>query len=271
MSFTLQRVKHPLEVRLLTVTRVESLTPSMRRITLTGPLEQFATASPDDHVKLIFPFPGKTEVELPELGEQGISRDATRPPMRDYTPRRFDAAAGELVIDIVVHGDGPGACWARGAEAGTTVGQVGPRGSAVIDGEPDWFLLAGDETAIPSIARRLEELPSGKPVLVRIEVDGPADEVDLGAGPDVDVEWLHRSAGSNVAGHAAPGGRLIDAVTDLDLPAGDGYAWVAVEADAARILRRHLRDERGLPKHATKVTGYWKLGSSDHHDPPDDQ
>lgn len=267
MSFTIERVRHELEVRLLTVSAVEELTPSMRRITLAGPLSAFASASPDDHVKLIFPFPGRSEVELPELGPQGISRGAERPPMRDYTPRRFDAAAGELVIDMVVHGDGPGATWAAAAVPGTTVGQIGPRGSAFIDGAPDWYLLAGDETAIPSIARRLEGLEAGTRVVVLIEVDGPADELPLpapgGAGA-AEVRWLHRLG-------AAPGRPLVDAVRALELPPGEGYVWVAAEAGAARELRAHLRDERGLSRAATKVTGYWKLGASDHHDAPDDR
>lgn len=265
MSFTLERVRHELEIRLLTVSAVEDLTPTMRRVTLTGPLERFASAAPDDHVKLIFPFPGKTDIELPELGPQGISRDASRPPMRDYTPRRFDPAAGELVIDIALHGDGPGASWATGAQVGTTVGQIGPRGSAVIDGTPDWYLLAGDETAIPSIARRVEELPAGATVIARIEVEGPEGEQVLApaAGVDLDLRWLHR-------GHETPGAPLVEEITSLALPGGSGYAWVAAEASAARALRSHLREERGLPKAATKATGYWKLGASDHHEAPDD-
>lgn len=262
--FQVRRVPHELEIRLLTVTAVEDLTPSLRRVTLSGPLERFESDAADDHVKLIFPFPGKTEVELPELGERGISRTAERPPMRDYTPRRFDAAAGELVIDIVVHGDGPGATWAAGAVPGTTVGQVGPRGSAVIDGTPDWYLLAGDETAIPSIARRLEELDASVPAIVRIEVAGAEHEVPLAVGEHADVVWLHRDG-------QTPGARLIEAVTGLDLPGGHGYAWVATEASAARTLRTHLREERALPKAATKITGYWKIGTSDHHDAPDDR
>ncbi len=265
MTFTIERVRHPLAVRLLTVSAIEDLTPSMRRVTLTGPLEDFASAAPDDHVKLIFPFPGQTVIELPELGPQGISRTEQRPPMRDYTPRRFDPEAGELVIDIVVHGDGPGATWAAAAVVGTQVGQVGPRGSAVVEGEPAWYLLAGDETAIPSIARRLEGLPAGAVAIVRIEVDGTADEVALApaAGVEVDLRWLHRGA-------SVPGVALVEEILGLQLPDGDGYTWVAAEADAARTLRRHLRQERGLPKGATKVTGYWKLGASDHHDAPDD-
>ena len=262
--FTIRRVPHELEIRLLTVTEVEDLTPSLRRITLTGPLERFASDAPDDHVKLIFPFPGKTEIELPELGERGISRTAERPPMRDYTPRRFDAAAGVVVVYMVVHGDGPGATWAAGATAGTTVGQVGPRGSAVIDGSPDWYLLAGDETAIPSVARRLEEIGPDVRAIVRIEVDGPEHEVPLAVGPNVDLAWLPRR-------DRTPGAELVDAVRALELPDGDGYAWVATEAAAARTLRSHLREERGLAKSATKITGYWKIGTSDHHDAPDDR
>ncbi|MDQ8047330.1 MAG: siderophore-interacting protein [Patulibacter sp.] len=268
MTITVERIRHELEVRLLTVAAAEWLTPSLRRITLTGPLATFASASPDDHVKLIFPFPGETEVVLPELGPQGISRDATRPPMRDYTPRRFDADAGELVIDIVIHGDGPGSTWAAAAEPGTTVGQVGPRGSAVLGGHPNWLLLAGDEAAVPSIARRLEELPPGSRAIVRIEVDGPADELPLwlsvAEGVDLDLVWIHRRLG------AAPGDGLVDAVRELPDLHGVGYAWVATEAEAARVLRRHLREERGIPKSASKVTGYWKLGTSDHHDAPED-
>ncbi len=262
--FSVRRVAHELEVRLLTVTAVEDLTPSLRRVTLTGPLERFASAAPDDHIKLIFPFPGQSEIELPELGERGISRDATRPPMRDYTPRSFDAAAAELVVDIVVHGDGPGATWAAGAAPGTTVGQIGPRGSAVIEGAPDWFLLAGDETAIPSISRRLEELPRGVRAIVVIEVGGAADEVAVDAGPNTELTWLHRDG-------AKPGESLVSAVRALELPGGDGYAWVATEAESARALRRYLRDELGLPKASTKITGYWKIGTSDHHDAPDDR
>lgn len=268
MTITVERIRHQLEVRLLTVTAAEALTPSLRRITLTGPLESFASASPDDHVKLIFPFPGQTEVVLPELGPHGISRDATRPPMRDYTPRRFDAVAGELVIDFVIHGDGPGATWAAAAEPGTTVGQVGPRGSAVLGGSPNWLLLAGDEAAIPSIARRLEELAPGDRAIVRIEVDGPAHELPLwlsvAEGVDLDLQWVHRGLG------AVPGTALVEAVRDLPELHGVGYAWVATEAEAARTLRRHLREDRGIAKGASKVTGYWKLGTSDHHDAPED-
>ena len=86
----------------------------------------------------------------------------------DYRTGTIAAAVGgtTTVIDFVLHGDGPAASWAANAVAGSLVGQGGPRGSLVVSDDFDWYLLAGDETALPSIARRLEELPPGcDPVL----------------------------------------------------------------------------------------------------------
>jgi NADPH-dependent ferric siderophore reductase len=184
--------------------------------------------------------------------------------MRDYTPRRFDVEAGELVIDFVVHGDGPASTWAANARPGSLVGQGGPRGSLVVSDDFDWYLLAGDETALPSIARRLDELPAQTRAIVIVEVADEGEELALETRADLELRWLHR-------GGAAPGtGNLLEqAIRGLELPAGDGFAWVAAEADSVRPLRTHLRGERGLPKAYTRITGYWKRGTSDHHDPPD--
>ena len=127
-----------------------------------------------------------------------------------------------------------------------------------------WYLLAGDETALPSIARRLEELPPTARAIVIAEVAGEADELPLDTPAALELRWLHR-------GDAQPGTSdlLERAIRDLELPAGDGFAWVATEAECARRLRAHLRDERGMPKAWTRITGYWKRGPADHHDPPD--
>ncbi|WCB95233.1 NADPH-dependent ferric-chelate reductase [Baekduia alba] len=262
---TVDRVRHALRVRLLEVASVADLTPRLRRVVLRGDLDGFASAAPDDHVKLLFPRPGEQRPVLPELGPNGLSRGPDAPPARDYTPRAFDVAAGTLTVDMVVHGDGPAATWAAAARPGSRVGQVGPRGSRVASDDFDWWLLAADETGLPALARRLEELPPAARAIVLVEVDGPADELALRTDADVRLAWLHRDG-------AEPGTTTLleDAVRDLALPVGEGFAWVAGEADAARRLRTHLRDERGLPKAYTKVTGYWRLGAADHHDPPED-
>jgi NADPH-dependent ferric siderophore reductase len=263
---TVDRVRHALRLRLLEVASAEDLTPHLRRIVLRGDLGGFASAAPDDHIKLIFPVGDEPAPRMPELGSGGLARpEGDAAPMRDYTPRAFDVAAGTLTVDMVVHGDGPASRWAAAARPGARVGQAGPRGSRVVSDDFDWWLLAGDETGLPAIARRLEELPAGARAIVLAEVDGPADELVLDTDAAVRLRWLHRDG--------APAGTtdlLEDAIRDLALPVGDGFSWVGCEAAAARRLRAHLREDRGLPKAYTKVTGYWRLGAADHHDPPEE-
>src|SRR6185369_9649473 len=100
---------------------------------------------------------------------------AAEPVRRDYTPRRYDAAAGELTIEFALHGDGPAARWAAQAAPGQRATIGGPRGSFVIPLDYDWHLLVGDESAMPAIARRLEELPAGATAIVILQVRDAAD------------------------------------------------------------------------------------------------
>ena len=120
----------------------------------------FVSAAPDDHVKLFFLPDGEKKPTLPSMGSRGLEfpDGLPRPAHRDYTPRRYEGAAGELDIDLVVHGDGPASTWASRAAPGAYIGVAGPRGSFVVPDTFDWYLLAGDETALPAIGRRLREL-----------------------------------------------------------------------------------------------------------------
>ncbi|WP_262356451.1 siderophore-interacting protein, partial [Bordetella pertussis] len=95
-ELNVQRVRHPLKMRLLEVKRVTRPTPHLARITLAGDaLRDFVSASFDDHVKVFFPPPGAARPVLPELGPDGLvfAEGEPRPPMRDYTPRRHPAGA----------------------------------------------------------------------------------------------------------------------------------------------------------------------------------
>ena len=234
-----QRVRHELRRRDLQVVRVESVGPGFRRITFAGEsLAGFVSASFDDHVKLFLdPAAGGTE-----------------PVRRDYTPRRFDAAAGELSIEFALHGDGPAADWAAQATVGQRATIGGPRGSFVIPTDFDWHLLVGDETALPAIARRLEELPAGARVFVVLHVANPADRRVLDSAAAVRVQWVDEAAA------------LIDAVRALVLPEGEGYAWCAGEAGAMAATRRVLVEEKGLDPRAIRAAAYWKRGASAHHE-----
>ncbi len=256
---TARRVRHETKLRLLQVRDVSRITPKMLRITVGGDeLKGFISAAHDDHVKLFFPQPGQEKPVLPTPGPNGpvYPEGAARPAARDYTPRRYDAAANTLAIDFVLHGEGPATAWAAQAKPGNFLGVGGPRGSFIVPDDFDWYLLAGDETALPAIGRRLEELSAATRALVVVEVEDIGEEQRFHSRARVDTRWLHRNG-------TAPGAKphLQKAIAELRLPQGDGYAWVAAEAGTAKALRRHLVDERGLRKDRVKAAAYWKHGA----------
>lgn len=253
-----RRVRHEVKLRMLQVIRANPITPSMIRVTLSGDeLPGFTTAAHDDHVKLFFPAAGSNQLVLPRLGPDGpvFTEGAQRPAARDYTPRRYDPIANELDIDFVLHGDGPASSWAADAQPGQFLGVGGPRGSYVLSDEFDWYLLIGDETAIPAIDRRLRELPARSHAIVIVEVADSAEEHRFESMARVETMWLHRGA-------AALGTTdlLCKAVADVPLPSGSGYAWVADESEIARAIRRMLIDNRGLARERIKAAGYWRRG-----------
>lgn len=232
-----QRVRHELKRRDVAVVRTGIISPHFRSVTLGGEaLEGFISASFDDHCKLILDAGGASPV------------------MRDYTPRHFDAGARELTLEFALHGDGPAAGWAAQAQPGQHATIGGPRGSFIIPTDYAWHLLVGDETALPAIARRLEELPATTRATVLVQLDDAADRRTLRTACNADVQWL------------GAGESLVDAVRALKLPAGEGYAWCAGEAGVAAALRRVLVEEKGHSRHAIRAAAYWKRGTSAHHE-----
>ncbi len=257
------RVRHETRLRLVHVVRVDTLSPRMRRVVLGGEaLDGFTSAAADDHVKLFFPAAGQDQPALPVLGANGpvFPEGALRPAARDYTPRRFDAAARELTIEFVLHGDGPATRWASQAKPGQWLGVGGPRGSFLIPEDFDGYLLAGDETALPAIAQRLEEMRPGIPVVVLIEVADRGEERYLPTAANASITWLHRNG--------IPSGTatlLEAALAAAVLPKGDVHAWLAGEIDAIRRLRTHLIETRRLPREHVRAMGYWRIGAADSH------
>jgi NADPH-dependent ferric siderophore reductase len=240
----------------------------MLRVTLTGAdLDGFAYASPDDHVKVFFPAAGEDLPVMPTVGPDGLEPPppgAPQPIFRDYTVRYV--RPGELDLDFALHGHGPAASWAAQASPGQRLGILGPRGSYLNPLNFDWYLFAGDETALPAIGAWLERLPAGVPAYAFVEVADAAERQALQTRADATVVWLHRD------GAPAGGTELLDqALRGQRLPAGDGYCWVAGEATTLKPIRRYLR-QLGLPRQWVEVDGYWRRGvvNLDHHDDDDD-
>jgi NADPH-dependent ferric siderophore reductase len=243
MEHQIVRVRHDLRRRSLVVSRVDYISPSMLRIGLRGEdLVQFTSLAPDDHVKLFVPS------------------DDGRIEKRDYTPRRYDAQAGELMIDFAVHDAGPATRWALRAKPGDKIEIGGPRGSVVVPHDFDWWLLIGDETALPAIGRRLEELPAGCRVTSIVAVTGGQEEQRFATRADHRAIWVHRPL--NRADDPSP---VLAALGDLALPTGDGFVWIAAEAQVARAVRGYVVDTLGHPTGWLKASGYWTRGQADTH------
>lgn len=242
-------------MRRLRVGRITELTPSMRRITLVGDdLEGFHSASFDDHAKLFFPAQPGAELILPTPGPDGMqyAEGAPRPVTRDYTPRRYDPSKQELDIDFVLHHSGPATDWATAVSVGDELGVGGPRGSFVIPTGFDWHVLIGDETAIPAIGRRLEELPQAAQALVVIKTRDEASRMDFQTRCSLRIQWLVGDA--PVDGMDA----LEYAARELALPEGEGYFWAAGEYTPIQKVREYLVKERGIDKTRIRASSYWR-------------
>ena len=253
------RIRHETRLRLLTVTAVTDITPRMRRITLLGDLEGFVSPSYCDHIKA-FIFPAGVDPYVAPIGERGAEfPPEDKPQMRDYTPRFWDIAAGKLELDFVLHGDGPASGWAAQAAIGQTLVIGGPRGSFMVPQDFDWYLLAGDETALPAMGRRIEELPAGTKVLAFIEVADASEEQVFETAADLELHYLHRH--EVPAGH---GSLILDAIRQAALPQGTAYAHILGESQMSKAVRAHLTEERGFNPEYVKSAGYWKLDEAGH-------
>ncbi len=244
----------PRPVAVLTVTAVRQVTPSVRRVTLTGDPAVIGTAEPT--VNLLVP-----RVDDPAPRWPTVARDGriVWPPgshgvsLRSYTARRQDPATGELDVDFVLHGDGPAAAWAGAARPGALLAVAG---SGSLGFSPAaTLLLAADETALPAVSRILAQVPPGTRGLALLEVADAEEEQDLAAPDGLEIRWLHRGA-------TPPGEStlLVDAVAALERPHGDVFAWVAAESAAVRAVRADLRARWGLTRAEHHAIGYWRRG-----------
>ncbi|MEE1748590.1 MULTISPECIES: siderophore-interacting protein [unclassified Streptomyces] len=254
-----EKVGYPIGIRATEVVRVTTVGAGLLRVTLGGAgTEGFQAHSPDEHVKLIFPDPDGT-LRLPEPNGAMLSWPRPALVSREYTVRRYDQDAGEIDIDVAAHDGGLASDWARAARPGDVMHVAGPPGGLIVPHTYDRYLLAGDITALPAIARWLEELPRSAKGWAFVEVVDAAQEIELSAPEGVEVRWLHR--GDLPAG---TGDALERAVTAVTVPEGERvYVWVAGEAGRIKPLRRWARDELRLDRADHDITGYWKRGVAD--------
>lgn len=222
------RVSHEPKRRDVEVVRVEAISQNFRSVTFAGEsLIGFRSDGFDDHVKFIL------ESEAGEV-------------KRDYTPRRFDSVSGELTIEFCLHGEGEASNWAATVQPGQRATIAGPRNSLVVPTDYDWHLLVGDETALPAVARRMEQLPSGTVAQALLLVVDPRDRRQLRSRSVFNVTWFHSRQ------------ELLGAVEAFRLPSGSGFVWCGAEASISSTVREILVEQKGHVPGAIRAAAYWK-------------
>jgi len=253
-AFSLVRTPLQNGPRRVTVASVEDVTPSYRRITLAGELSGFQSLGADDHLRIFF-VPADFEAPEPGAGPEAFAAMRAHP-SREYTPAAW--TEDSLTLDFVLHGasgsDGPATAWALRAAPGDVAMIGGPRGSLVLEGRPDWWLLAGDRTALPAIRRFLGQVAAGTPVDVVLLAEDAADEQPLSSPGALSARWV-RSLDE-----------LVAALAEVPAREGDGFAFIAAEQSIVKPGREYLQG-RGVALDRAIVKGYWKLGEAEYHAP----
>lgn len=249
--------RKPSNPRRIFVDAVQQLSPHMRRVTFSGSdLGAFAWNGPAAHIKIIFPEPGGN-LDMVALPDPDGPRPKTT---RTYTPRRFDPAKLTLDVDFALHGEGPAANWAAQARAGQQLVLLGNPPGYAIDAEAPWYVLLGDDAALPAIETILEALPATTRTTVLLEVVDAAEARPLPGPAGADVRWLVRRP------DAAPGSALLEGLKHVSWPDGLGRVYAGCEATVLRTIRTAILEASGLDKNRVVARGYWRVGAVNHPD-----
>ncbi|MDJ0392582.1 siderophore-interacting protein [Rhodococcus sp. G-MC3] len=241
------------------VVAVKQLTTHMVRVTFGGEdvAQYVSIGAPDECVTLFFARAGEdvppamTEVD----GKWWYYDVEPVPEGRNYTVRRFDAAAGQLVIDFFAHEGGVAATWALNAAVGQTIVWTRPRSWYGVPETADWQLFLADMTGLPALGRIIEELPAGATAHAIVEVLERGDIQQFETAGDVTYDWRIGSGNGDSASV------LDDAAKQYELPDGEGYIWFAGEAACSRTVRKYFRKELGYPVTQFEIIGYWRANS----------
>ena len=241
----------PRTPRLLTVKNAFHLTPNMIRVTFAGPeLEGIPAGREGANCKLMLPTAGQDrEAFTAQL------RDGPRPVTRTYTVRHFREHALEMDIDFAMHdGEGPATAWARAAMPGSYCGFAGPGPVKLTQFVADWYLVAGDMSALPVAAATLEAMPQDAKGMAIFEITTEADRQDIRAPEGVEIHWrLHPAPHRPSSAQEA-------FIRSLDWPDGRVQTCIAGESGVIKGLRAFLHNEKCLPREDTYISGYWKIG-----------
>lgn len=223
----------------MTVLRVEDITPGFRRIRFHAPTMIDGRETPTaSFIRLWAPDPDGSD----------------RVHQRGYTLIDPDPATGEVTFDFVLHQPaGPAASWAAAAVPGSTItaSYISYTKFDPPEPEPEGYLLIGDPSAIPAINGILATLAPEAQVVVLLQVVTPGDE-------SIPV-MLHRNASVTWVADSTPEG-VATAIPKRDW--SNWHAWLAGEAKMVKKLRATLNQEHGFPLADIQHRAYWMRGKA---------
>lgn len=259
------------------VVATKRVTPHMMRVTLGGAgIDRLTLQGYDQWFRLFLTRSGQDMFKLPTstsnwwYAQYLATPKAKRPWVRNYTIRSARPDLNEIDVDFVIHGSddgdaGPGAGFATTCTVGDRVGILDQGITYLPRHEHDWTLLITDESGLPAVAGICESLPAGARGLAIIEVPTAADKQEIEAPHGMDVRWVVREDASptTAAGeHALPGVAALETLREVELPEGTGYTFAVGEAGLATGARRHLVNDRDVPKSQITFAGYWRHGKA---------
>lgn len=226
--------------------------PGMVRLTLAG--EGGLGLEPDGyHVKLLVPADRLRLPVWPSVGANGVTQWPTgqdRLHVRYYTIRALRPEIGEIDIDVVQHKDGRISDWASTAQPGEIIGVMGPS-AGELPSHPEALLLAGDETALPAIARILGDLNGSGGGCVVVAYPVGLDPSHYFPDTPLNVITLPPHRFRNEVFD-----RVRTACRDVTIKS----AWFGGEFENAQQLRRFFKQELGLSKENQLSVAYWREG-----------
>ncbi|SEG24622.1 siderophore-interacting protein [Vibrio hangzhouensis] len=228
----------------ITVIDIHALSPNILRISFQSEaLKHFPEDSEGGYFKFLFDEEGQVLV--------GPLKDNAKPKMRTYTIRNLELLSGKMDVDFVTHVTddkmcGFGARWAMSAEVGDTISIVGPGKVQEVNLDKDWFFFSADMTSLPTLAAKLEKLPSHVKGYAVIQATDSRDQQSVRAPDGIKVIWTTESLST----------------VSMQQPWLDGepFVWCACEFDEMRALRQYFRNEKEVNRQDIYISSYWKRG-----------
>ena len=174
---------------------------------------------------------------------------------RTYTPLDWDAESGRTRIPLYLHGDGPGAHWARTVRSGDKCVAFGPRKSVDLMRLKSSVILFGDETSF-GIAAALIGARASPRTQMFFEVSSVAQ-----AQPVLRLLGLEDA---HLNARRDDEGQLIDLEEKMRaaLEAQPTAAVVLTgKADSIQYMRKLLR-RLGVGANRSQAKAYWKPGKT---------